>query len=269
MCRLYFLIITLLGFINLSGQITTDPALPVASKKVTITFNSSEESHLGYFTGDLYAHTGVIIEGVNDWQHVIGSWGNNSNQPKLTNKGNGIYELEITPDITTFYSVAEGEKVTKMAMVFRSSDGNKQTNDLLINVYNEGLVVEITEPTGSTILEKNQSVTISARASISSGLKLSLNETILTQNTGTEITATHTFTESGEFWLIAEATANDETVFDSMQVFVRGDVVTEPKPVAYKKGINYPTDNSAALVLLQSICLVLYNCLYFLPNIES
>jgi len=239
----------LLVFYFGNAQITTEPVLPVASQKVTITFDSSKDSRLGYFTGDLYAHTGVIIEGETDWQHVIGSWGNNSNQPKLTNKGSGIYELEIAPDITTFYSVNESEKVTKMAMVFRSSDGNSQTNDLLINVFEEGLIVDITEPNNSTILEKNQLVTISAQASVSSNLKLSLNETVLTQNTGTGISTTHTFTSGGEYWLIAEATANNETAFDSVQIFVRGDVVTEPKPADYKKGINYPTNNSAALVL--------------------
>ncbi len=235
-----------------NAQITTDPALPVANQKVTITFDSSKESRLDYFTGDLYAHTGLITNqstSDSDWKYVIESWGNNTTQPKLTNKGNGIYELEITPDINTYYSVNESDVVIKMAFVFRSSDGSKQTNNLYINVYEDGLVVEITEPSGSKILEKNQLVTILARASITADLKLSINETVLTQNNGTEITTTNTFTESGEFWLIAEATANSETVYDSVQVFVRGDVVTEPKPTSYKKGINYPSDNSAALVL--------------------
>ncbi|NOR74662.1 MAG: Por secretion system protein, partial [Draconibacterium sp.] len=235
-----------------NAQITTNPALPVANQKVTITFDSSKESRLDYFTGDLYAHTGLITNlstSDSDWKYVIESWGNNTTQPKLTNKGNGIYELEITPDINTYYSVNQSDVVIKMAFVFRSSDGSKQTNNLYINVYKDGLVIEITEPAGSTILEKNQLVTISARASTTADLKLSINETVLTQNNGTEITTSHTFTESGEFWLIAEATANDETVFDSLQVFVRGDVVTEPKPTSYKKGINYPSNNSAALVL--------------------
>lgn len=245
------LLLTFLLFIHYLGfaQITTEPALPIANQLVTITFDSSKESRLGKFTGDLYAHTGVIIVGETDWQHVIGSWGNNTNQPKLTNKGNGIYELEITPDITTYYSVPGGETITKIAMVFRSSDGNSQTNNLFINVYQEGLIVKITEPVSDGIFAKNVPVVISATASVSSGLKLFVNETLLTQNTGSEISTNYSFTESGTFWLIAEATANNETLRDSSWIFIRENVVTESKPPSYKKGINYPTDTSTALVL--------------------
>ena len=231
------------------AQITVIPTLPVATQSVTVTFDSSQDSQLGFYTGELYAHTGVIVEDKTDWQHVIESWGNNTTQPKLTNKGNGIYELQITPDINTFYSVFENEKVVQMAFVFRSADGGSQTNDLFVNVYEDVLVVQITEPAGDGIFAKNVPVTISATASVSADLKLFLNETLLTQNTGTAISTSYTFTESGTFWLIAEATANDETVRDSAQIFIRDDVISEPKPAGFKKGINYPTDTSAALVL--------------------
>lgn len=244
----FFVLINFLGL----AQVTTNPELPVASKKVTITFDSSKESRLGYFTGELYAHTGLITDkstSETDWKYVIESWGNNTTQPKLTNKGNGIYMLEITPDIKTFYSVAKSDSIIKLAFVFRSSDGSKQTNNLYVNVYGEGLVVEITEPESNKILAKNELVTVSAKSSFSSNLKLFLNETLLFQNTGSEISTSYTFSKSGTFWIIAEANANDETVRDSMQVFIREDIILESKPSSYKKGINYPSDTSAALVL--------------------
>ena len=232
----------------ISAQITTVPELPVASQKIMVTFDSSKESRLGFYTGELYAHTGVKIEGNADWQHVIGTWGNNA-QPKLNNKGNGIYELEITPSVTAFYSVPTNEKVLQLAFVFRSADASQQTNNLFVNVYEDGLVVQITNPENNSIVAKNQSISISAKSSADASLKLILNQTILTQNAGKQISTSYTFTESGTFWLIAEATANNETVRDSSTIFVRENVVTEPKPPSYKKGINYPSDTSAALVL--------------------
>jgi 1,4-alpha-glucan branching enzyme len=247
-----FLILTLLISFLVRAQITTDPQLPVATQKVTITFNSSEESRLGYFTGDLYAHTGVGIEGKGNWHNIVGgpnSWGENDVQPKLTHKGNGIYELEITPDINSFYSVASGEKVINMSFVFRSADKSQQTSDLFVIVYEEGLVVEITEPALGSIQPKNQPVNISAQSSMDADLRLYLNKTILSQNSGTTISTTHSFSESGAYWLIAEATAGEETKRDSVQVFVREEVTEETLPEAYRKGINYPTDTSATLVL--------------------
>jgi len=247
--KLTFAWLFILLFVGAMAQITTDPELPVASKPVTITFNSDEESQLGYFTEDLYAHTGVTIEGKGRWQYVIESWGNNETQPKLTNKGNGIYELEITPDINTFYGVEAGDKVTELCFVFRAASNSPQTQDLFVTVYEDGLVVDITAPSGSSILEKNEVISFSARSSVEADLKLSLNETLLTETTGTEITTDYTFSDGGNYWLIAEATADGETVFDSMEIFVRNEVVIEPKPDSYKKGINYPDENTAALVL--------------------
>ncbi|WP_321348058.1 alpha-amylase family glycosyl hydrolase [uncultured Draconibacterium sp.] len=246
--------LSLVGFLVLllfsaKAQIATSPELPVASQPLTITFNSAESTGLGYYTGDLYAHTGVTIEGVGQWQYVIDSWGDNTTQPQLTYVGDGIYELEITPDINSFYGVDAGDKVTELCFVFRTADANNQTTDLFVTVFEDGLVVNITEPSGSSILKINQEVTFSAQASVEADLKLSLDETILTEKTGTEITATHTFTEGGNYWLIAEATADGETVYDSLNIFVGSEVINEPLPTGYKKGINYIDDNTAALVL--------------------
>ncbi|MDX8337959.1 alpha-amylase family glycosyl hydrolase [Draconibacterium sp. IB214405] len=249
MYKSFFFLISLIVFVlNASAQVTTDPEFPVASQSVKITFNSAEDSRLNYFTGDLYAHTGVTI-GEDRWQYVIESWGNNETQPQLTYIGDGIYELEITPNINSFYGVETGDVVTELCMVFRSSDGSQQTNDIFITIFEEGLVVNITEPSGSSILNTNEEVTFSAQSSVEADLKLSLDETFLTETTGTGITTTHTFTESGNYWLIAEATADGETVYDSLNIFVGSEVINEPLPAGYKKGINYIDDNTAALVL--------------------
>lgn len=232
-----------------TAQITTQPALPVETQKVVLAFNSAEESRLGYSTGDLYAHTGVITEGNPAWQHVIGNWDENSTQPKLTHKGDGIYELAIEPSIREFYNVGAGEKVVKMAFVFRTADRSKQTNDLFVSVYQDGLVVEITSPANGAIIAKNQNIDIAATSSEQASLKLFGNGTLLAETNGTNITTSKSFGESGENWLVAEATTNSETKRDSVKIFVRNDVVEAVKPAQYKKGINYLSDSKVALVL--------------------
>ncbi|WP_299578452.1 alpha-amylase family glycosyl hydrolase [uncultured Sunxiuqinia sp.] len=247
-----FIFLSLLLFICQFGlaQITTDPEFPAATKQVVVTFDSSQDSRLGKYTGDLYAHTGVKIEGNNDWQHVIGSWGDNAAQPKLTHLGDGIYKLEITPDINSYYSVPANEKVLQLAFVFRSADGSKQTNDIIIDVYEEGLIVNLTSPSQQTIFPKNEDTSISATASAEGELKLLLNETLLAQTTGTSLTTTYQFTEEGDQWLIAKLTANGETVYDSVSVYIKKDITQEAKPANYRKGINYPEDQTTAGLVL-------------------
>lgn len=235
-----------------SAQITSNPALPVATQPVTLTFDSSKEGQLGLFTGDLYAHTGVIIEGKSEWQHVIGDWANNTNQPKLTNKGGGIYELVISPDIMTFYSVPAAEKVKKLALVFRSANWNsdkKQTADLFVEVYEEGLVVALGSPPEGAMIDVNASFPVTATASQEATLRLLAGTQELARATGKAISYNHSFAASGWQWMIAEATTPQKTVRDSVRIFIKEPVTIAPKPSAYLKGINYTGETSAALVL--------------------
>jgi pullulanase/glycogen debranching enzyme len=212
-------------------------------------FDSSKEPRLGYFTSDLYAHTGVSIEGKGDWQHVIESWGNNTTQPKLTNKGNGIYELVINPSINSYYSVSPNEIVKKMSFVFRSSDGTKQTNNLFIDVFAEELQISITAPVRINVFEKNQTIQFSASSTQSSDLKLFLNNQQIALQTGTSIAQSLLVPEAGNYWLKATATQNTSVARDSVYVCIRENTVNENRPVNIQPGINYTDDQSATLLL--------------------
>ncbi|WP_347839183.1 alpha-amylase family glycosyl hydrolase [uncultured Draconibacterium sp.] len=248
MNRLFSLLIALFFVHNITAQITTVPEKPVATKAVTITFNS-DESNLDYYTGELYAHTGLITDkssSSTDWKYVIESWGNNATQPKLTNKGNGIYELEISPDILSYYSVSAGDDVLKLAFVFRSADANQQTENLYVDVYKEGLHIDISSPSQNAVLPLGDSVTISATSTLTANLKLFINDNEISSSNGTIISTQYIFENLGQNWIIAEATA-DSTVRDSVLVDVKDFKLS--KPETYKNGINYTSNTSAALVL--------------------
>lgn len=250
MTRRIILFIWLAFFYQLSfAQLSTDPAIPIDTKPVTITFDSSKETRLGYYTGDLYAHTGVIIAGNTAWQHVIGNWGNNTVQPKLTNLGNGIYQLSITPDIRTFYSVLSSEVVKQIALVFRSADGTKQTNDLFINVSTDGLHVSIVSPSTKSIYEKGQSFSFTANSTLAADLKLFLNNQPVSSTTGTTITNNTSIANAGNYWLKATATLNTQTVADSVYVCIRETTTNATQPAGLKTGINYIDDQTATLLL--------------------
>jgi len=232
-----------------AAQITTEPQLPVASKPVTLTFNSAKDPKLELFTADLYAHTGVIVEGKTEWQHVIGQWKQNDVQPKLTNKGNGVYELVVSPDINTFYSVEKSEKVTRMAFVFRSADGSKQTNDLFVDVFEEGFVVNLACDFTGRIFDLGKAYSWEANSSNDASLSLVFNQQTLATGTGKKLTASYTFTSAGLAWMVARAEHQGQVVWDSVQVFVRENTLLAALPIGSAKGISYPTAQSARLVL--------------------
>ncbi len=249
MTRIIFFILLFVLPTYIFGQITTNPALPVSNQAVTITFDSSKDSKLGYFTSDLYAHTGVIIAGSTEWKHVIGTWAINTTQPKLTNKGNGIYELVISPNINTFYSVSPSELVKQMAFVFRSSDGTKQTKDLFVDVFSDELHVNISTPSRVNIFEKNQNISLSASSTATADLKLFLNNQQISAQTGTSITQSVSIPDAGTYWLKATATQNNVTVRDSVYVCIRETTQTESRPAGLEAGINYIDNQTVTLIL--------------------
>jgi 1,4-alpha-glucan branching enzyme len=238
---------------SLSGQVvTTDPALPTMSKPVKIYYDTSKDAgDLHNFTSDLYVHTGVTVNGVN-WQNVIGTWAVNSTQPKLAYLGNYIYELDITPDIKTFYSLPVSSIATKICLVFRNSSGSLQTRpDIFIDIFESGLNATFTLPEKSSLIaELNETIPVKAVAAGADSLTLYLNNKYLTSGTGPDqVTYSFTTDQYGEFWV--KAVAWDKPAFsaDSFFVYVRRPVVTEPLPAGMKDGINYNSNSSVTLVL--------------------
>ncbi|MBI1937620.1 MAG: T9SS type A sorting domain-containing protein [Ignavibacteriales bacterium] len=127
--------------------VTTAPTYPIETDNIVLTFDVTYATHankIAGYTGDVYAHTGVTTA-AGRWQHVIGSWGNNSAQPKLTRTGTNIYQLVID-NPRTYYGASSSEKITELSFVLRSSDGSKQTEDIFIQLYEHGINIVINEP---------------------------------------------------------------------------------------------------------------------------
>ena len=254
MSKKHFIILWFfLSTLTVSAQmVTTDPALPTMGRLIKIFFDSSKDAgDLHNFTGDLYVHTGVTINGAS-WQNVIGTWAVNSTQPKLAYLGNFIYELDITPDIKTFYSLSASIVATKICLVFRNSSGSLQTRpDIFIDIFASGLNASFALPEKpSLIAELNETIPIKAVAAGADSLTLYVNNKYLKSGTGPdEVTYSFITDQYGEFWIKAVAWDKPSFSADSFFVYVRRPVVTEPLPAGIKDGINYNSNSSVTLVL--------------------
>lgn len=234
-------------------MVTTDPAVPTMGKLIRIYFDASyaEAGALRYYTGDLYVHTGVTFNGTN-WQKVIGTWADNSTQPKLTSLGNYRYELDITPDIKTFYSLSATDIVTKLCLVFRSSDALKQTNpDIFIDIFEAGLNATFTVPEKfSLVASLNDLIPVRAAASMADSVTLYINNKYIKSGiTPNEITYTFNALQYGEYWIKIIAWDKPSFAADSFFVYVRKPIVSEDLPAGLKDGINYTRSSSVTLVL--------------------
>ena len=106
-----------------SGMVV-DPVKPDADGPCTIKFNAPAGSELFGYTGELYAHLGLIVD--DEWAFVPAAWDENTDKCKFTNVGENAWELKIEPSIREFFGSGE-TPLTRLAIVIRSADGSLQT----------------------------------------------------------------------------------------------------------------------------------------------
>lgn len=255
MKKIYCLIIILLlPFLVQAQIITTSPAF-LTNAAAEITFDATGTGLAGN-TGDVFAHTGVITDkslSTSDWKYAS-SWLDNSSKYKLVSQGNNKWKLTISPDIRTYYGVPEGEKIQKLAFVFRNVDGTKEGKDngkdIFVDIHEAGLLVNIETPSSDQLVEKNTSMTVKANSSVVSTIRLLLDETELAKSSNVSaISYTYNFQMEGSHWLIAEAIQGTSSTRDSIYVTVKKDATDLAKPSNIRAGINYVGDNSVTLVL--------------------
>lgn len=260
-----FIGILLLVFVvhtNLNAQlIVTDPDFPLAEQGVLVTYNTAEGSGgLAGFTGDIYAHSGVITNlstSTSDWKYVISNWGENTPESKLTPIGDGLYTLTIAPSIREFYSVPAGETILQMAFVFRSADSSKEGKtadggDIFVDVYEVGLNVSFELPaTPAVLVELNEQIEVKVNSTSADSVALFINDTYYSSTTADVLTETITASQSGKSWVKAIAYANSaiDMELDSFNYFVRPTQVVEALPAGIQDGINYIDDNTVILSL--------------------
>ena len=259
---LIILLFTIAQF-SYSQLVTSTPQYPTESDSIIIYFDTTQpgaEELLSYTSGDLYVHTGVKTN-IGDWQHVIGSWGNNSTQPKLTRLGDNSYQLTIGYP-RQFYSITNSsEHINSLAFVFRTADASKQTRpDIFYPLFTAGsysLVLnsptvsnQFGDPLRSPLFTNsddtiNVIVNAAALGTQSKDITLFVNGTQKTQTTSDSlnynlVVNTDFTTGANSITIVGtDTTTLSDTL--SFSVFLNSSVTEQALPANNQLGINYNT----------------------------
>ncbi len=245
-----------LGYTN--AQVTTSPASPVDSESVLITFDASLGSQgLMDYTGDIYAHTGVITDqstSSSDWKYVKAGWSENIEACKMTSLGDNLYQLEITPSIIDFYGVADGETIEQMAFVFRNSDGSLEGKtssggDIFVNVSTLNLTVSIQEPVDYAVYASGDSVDVQITATNATAISYYVNGSLMESVESDTLITSFTAGDAGKHTLVATASADGSSVNDTIDFYVRGEVDTVAMSDNLKRGVNRIDEETVTFVL--------------------
>ena len=250
--------------IQLPAQvIIVTPPLPNDQSYVEITFDAAQGSGgLAGYTGDVYAHTGVITNlstGTSDWKHVKADWGVNIPACKLTSLGNNKYKLVIGPSIRSYYNVPASEEIQKLAFVFRSGVQVNSTwlegktaegGDIFYDVFPSTLSVKITNPAEDFLFViLNESLNVEVSSLLADSTLLYVNGQQVAGNNSNLLNYTITASAYGQYLVKAVAKTAAAMVADSFYYYVRPAVTVAEIPAGMKDGINYLSETSVLLSL--------------------
>lgn len=264
--KLKLLALLLLFGINYSFAqlITTDPVFPVEEETLKVTFNATAgNGGLEGYTGDVYAHTGVITNkssGPSDWKYVKTNWGQNTAETKLTRLAADLYQFSTgVKSIREFYNVPANEEILQVAFVFRSAaevggsylEGKTETGgDIFVDVYSSGLFVKFTNPLEyGNLMQPGSNLLINAAASQADSMILLINNVRVSSTPDNSISYAHTIPSTGKHYMKIRAYYNGQQVEDSAYYYVLSGTPQLPLPAGMRDGINYLNDSTAVLVL--------------------
>lgn len=264
MKKLIVLFLISFTVVSLQAQlVVTDPPLPIVTNPVTVIFDATlGNAGLSGYTGDVYAHTGVITEfstGGSDWKYVMSNWGQNTPETKMTRIGQDLYSLEISPNIQDYYGVPASEQILKMAFVFRSGEkvgdkwleGKTETGgDIFVDVFEAGLSVTFSKPSVfPVILALNDELVVEVNANEADSISLFVDDNLWAKVAGNTYTDTIVANDYGKYLVKTVAENETESVTDSFYYYVRTEVAVEPLPAGVRDGINYMDDQTVVLSL--------------------
>jgi len=248
--------------------VVTIPENPTENDSITVYFDATQpgaEQLLGY-NGTVYAHTGVSTN-IGTWQHVIGDWGNNTNQPALIKDSPDHYHLTIGYP-REFYTVTNpAEHIQALDFVFRSADATKQTDpDIFVSIYNPGLNLVIDTPEVNSnfgdplrspvFCNQNDTINISLHCieigTVTSSITLYINGILAAQSTSNNIFyqfLASNFEEGAEIITAIAADTSNLTDTIAFAIMINPPVTDLPLPPGNVHGINYTTTTSVTLAL--------------------
>lgn len=271
----FFLLSILSCFLIFQSEaqlLTASPAFPQDTSSVTIIVdcNKGNQGLLNYAnTNAVYVHTGVITNlstAPNNWRYV--KFNQNFNQPNAallaTYLGNNKYSFTIN-NIRNYYGVPVGETIFKIAILFRSGDGNTvqrnaDASDMYVPVYSTGLAVQYIQPPFQPMYDpipepitKKLGDTLQVKfvSNHAAALNLTFNGVLVQSATSADsVTVSLPITLPGNQWITGHADDGITATSDSFSFYVGSISNFQPLPAGVKEGINYlPGDTSVVLVL--------------------
>lgn len=226
----FLLALTVCTCASFAQIVTTTPAiLQESSKNVVLTYHA--DSPLGNqglagqpASAKLYAHIGAITNkstSTSDWKYVVADWTVNVDKAQLQYVSPNTWNLNIG-DMRTYFGITDAtEHVEKIALVFRTSDGNAEGKafgggDIFVDVHPEGYAMQFVSNATSDVVSTATTVNFTVYTTQASTITLTCNgTTVKTVSNATELTTPYTLSAKGSYEFKVTATNGSQTLTET------------------------------------------------------
>jgi 1,4-alpha-glucan branching enzyme len=253
------------GETDIPGLVSTSKNFPSPDENFTLTFDPSRgNAALNGYSGDVFLYAGVITGPAGSpsgWKYLKYDW--NSTPPsaaRMTRQSNGLYTIEINP--RSYFNVPSGEIIQKIALLFRTMDGNtvarnKDGSDIFLPLYQTSQTnLRFSDPEMEpTFIPKpvinlamiGQEISVSAVSSQATSLSLSLNGVnFATASNATNITGKVKITMAGQ----QNIKVNGGGAEAGFSFVAGGEVQIADLPSGAKQGVTFMNSGTSAVFAL-------------------
>ncbi|MEY4926297.1 MAG: hypothetical protein RI894_733 [Bacteroidota bacterium] len=244
--------------------IISAPAFPSEQDSILVTFDATQgNAGLAGYTGDVYAHTGVISNlstSTSDWKHVKAGWAVQLPECKMTRDAANpnLYRIMIRPSVRSFYGITSAsETAQQLAFVFRNVGGTltgktAAGGDIFLPLYAPGSILQTNIQTPASdygVYTLNSTISLTANASISADLQYLLDGApIASQPNATQFAHSLTVATGGNHTIafVATTATQHDTAFYHYTV---PNTTVQDAPAGTVNGPNYISPTNIRLKL--------------------
>lgn len=229
------------------GQaVTTDSFFPNGDKEITLIFDLKQAKDVRVAgllgkTSDVFLWSGAgTADNAFEFQPTgQTNFGVPFEMGRMTSLGNDRWSIKLKP--RDYYKVPAGRTIKKLGLLLKSGDGKSQTEDFILDLFDDKLAYKIIEPDINKIFDANEIITIRLKTSKIAD-KIIFNNGQTTEFTKTDSASIKT-TVSVSVMLITIISGN-ETITDKLEFIFKPKNTVLNLPPNIKDGINYINDNT-------------------------
>jgi len=247
------LILTFISPLFLLGQVISNPYFPSQNDYVTITYDAAQGNQELVGFNEVFIHCGVITNlsnDLNDWQHVMGDWGNGNPDFLMTNISNDLHEFSF--QIDEYFNLSPNEVVSHLVFVFSDSSGDYvgrtfNGDDIYLPITNDGFSAGFVSPNNETLIyslenefeiigaaSENCDLEILYEGNVVSSVEFSSN-TSLDFNAQDYGQGLHVFTLKAEI--------QELQILDTLKIIIQPNNLLMSEPEGLEYGINFTGSN--------------------------